>query len=862
MARIPDVTAFGARPVGAVARPIAGADASAIGDGMADVGRAVRAFGERRADRDADIELALARSAFLRENLTAQQETPQQGDWRTWERSYGERMVAARTKIAGGLRDNRAQQRFGFEADDDIVRGRLRIAADAKRREVDEGRASLDELISGDIDMAVGIEDASLRRRALANVGDAITAAEGKGYLTAQEAVTLRRQASVGYAERRLTMLPAPARLAAVGRSAGGLPPAIDALIAAAGGADAPVLRRIAMLESAGDPSAVNPSGASGLFQFMPATAAETGLANPFDPEASAVAAAKLLRRNRAHLSASLGRAPDGAELYLAHQQGAAGATALMGDPDANVVDALATAYGGDRRRATAAVVQNGGRTTMTAGAFADLWRRKYDAAASVDVADAGPDRSLVSVLPADKIARIAEGAQREVDQAAAQAERAYAADFSDFVRAVETGADIDPAVSVRFSDAALNALVPDPATRRLYRETRDDALLSADASRRLRGASPDEIAALAHEFGSRVDGEVYDAAGLALAPSRAQADAAFQKAVVADWKARTDDPAAYAAATPAVALAAQGLGDGGEDAYARATLAEQDRLNVPEHAQKILSVAMAKERAAEINALQPQDVGPVLARMAQEWGPHFDRVRDELEGNGLHPEAAVAALYVTDPVTAQAVASVAGVKRATLKKGLDPTVPTDVRVLLSAGMEDFRRAFTMGDGSGVAQQRFASLFDIAERMALQEVARTADPADAVERTFNRLVGNVYEVIETGSIMAYVPRGVDVASVEDAAEALIDPARLATADLEALGSLMGAPEAVREARALTAARRGTWITNDAGDGLVLVMDMGDGSVLPVRTRDGQPYGFRFADAPGLAVRSEPEFISP
>jgi hypothetical protein len=44
--------------------------------------------------------------------------------------------------------------------------------------------------------------------------------------------------------------------------------------------------------ESAGDPNAVSPAGAQGLFQFMPATAAELGI-DPFDPQQAAEAAGR-----------------------------------------------------------------------------------------------------------------------------------------------------------------------------------------------------------------------------------------------------------------------------------------------------------------------------------------------------------------------------------------------------------------------------------------------------------------------------------------------------------------------------------------------------------------------------------------
>ena len=117
------------------------------------------------------------------------------------------------------------------------------------------------------------------------------------------------------------------------------------------------------------NPRAQNPySSAGGLFQFVDKTWNQYGRgADKYDPRANADAAARLTLDNRNSLRAALGRDPTPGELYLAHQQGAGGAAALLKDPNRIV--------SGD------AIRLNGGRDGMRAGDFAAKWTGRFDGA-------------------------------------------------------------------------------------------------------------------------------------------------------------------------------------------------------------------------------------------------------------------------------------------------------------------------------------------------------------------------------------------------------------------------------------------------------------------------------------------------
>lgn len=143
-------------------------------------------------------------------------------------------------------------------------------------------------------------------------------------------------------------------------------------------------MTKTAWIESKFDPMAKNASGAAGLFQVIPSTAKKLGLADPFNGEANTEAAVRHTLENQKLLTKNLGRNPTDQELYLAHQQGGAGASALLTNPDRSAVEVLAPLYKSRRDptgvgTATKAVVGNGGRADMTAKDFAGMWSNKWD---------------------------------------------------------------------------------------------------------------------------------------------------------------------------------------------------------------------------------------------------------------------------------------------------------------------------------------------------------------------------------------------------------------------------------------------------------------------------------------------------
>ena len=129
-------------------------------------------------------------------------------------------------------------------------------------------------------------------------------------------------------------------------------------------------LARTRQIESAGGKNTYNAnSGAAGDFQFIPRTAKEYGLKNPYDFESAADAAARLAVNNRNILAKAGIEDPSAAQLYLAHQQGAGGATKLL-----TAGDRPATSVVGKN-----AVLWNAGNEEVTGPGFAQQIMAKFE---------------------------------------------------------------------------------------------------------------------------------------------------------------------------------------------------------------------------------------------------------------------------------------------------------------------------------------------------------------------------------------------------------------------------------------------------------------------------------------------------
>lgn len=166
------------------------------------------------------------------------------------------------------------------------------------------------------------------------------------------------------------------------------------------GGMSGAGLARLVQVESNGK-DVTNKYGYTGYAQFGSAEWKQYGAGgSPHDLGDSVAAAQRYAVANGQVLQNALGRPATDAELYLAHQQGAGGASALLRNPNAPASVVLGSL---EKVRANLPTSLQGQASTMTAGQFASYWTHKFNGTTPASVAADGEgsmSRANMSIAP------------------------------------------------------------------------------------------------------------------------------------------------------------------------------------------------------------------------------------------------------------------------------------------------------------------------------------------------------------------------------------------------------------------------------------------------------------------------------
>ena len=390
--RLPDFQALGERQdLKAGERALATVDLTGYGKGLAAIGAGLSGAGDslakvvgREASRKTEDERLRANSFLVEGDNKIESAFDVDPKWQTWQPRYTDQkkknleaaaalisnprerehflLRAAPYQAAAQRRmDQRYRQRYNHETDNEFQTKTVPEFIEASRRVTtpEEKDFLLNQTLAPKIQRLVeaGVLTPSQGEARKREIGDAIISQEFQRRPYAEQAQILRRVMGI----------PDPAA------RSGAIEPEAKAAIDAAAqeaGIDPKLMYRMAQIESAGGRDLQRPgSQYAGLFQFGDAAWKRFGEGDRMDPVANAKAAARYIAHNEKYLTERLGRPPAPWELYLAHQQGEAGAANLLANPDAPASSVVPREH----------IVKNGGDPNMTAGEFADMWRGKFD---------------------------------------------------------------------------------------------------------------------------------------------------------------------------------------------------------------------------------------------------------------------------------------------------------------------------------------------------------------------------------------------------------------------------------------------------------------------------------------------------
>lgn len=452
---------------------------------------------------------------------------------------------------------------------------------------------------------------------------------------------------------------------------------------------------------------------------------------------------------------------------------------------------------------------------------------------------------------------------------------------FEDELAALQYGVE---APDSKFTREALVEMF-DPLDGQALWDQKEAAREHGEVFRSITRASREEIARQHAELSAGTEGPV----GFTDAAKRLQQ---FEAVVRERAALILDDPAAYAEQHFETVRMAADAEEFDPEAYAVAQIGAQKRLGLEDWQIRVMTKEQVRSTVAQITTGPTDEAGARIAALDQAWGDHWPEALEQMRKEGLPDGHYIAGMYVDNPGLAQQIvmATQAGDE---LKKGLHPEDMNDLEKALADSLAPWREAFEVGVDSGAVAE-FNQLASAMEAWALMRFrAGGTDVNRSVSAAINLFLRSKWlDPIEAGSglldvgpqINALVPRRIGgralsepmvlnaaaQAQTEEAIRAwgpaTIGPEGVHLGALDAEGRPLNAEDETvgRKATIAAAANSGLWVTNEAGDGLVLLVPtMGSGVMLPLLKQErGRvvTYEIKFRDMAAAHWRGMPSGV--
>lgn len=229
MPRLPDASALKHRMVqdrGGIVTKRTGQ----IGAVLQGVAQTIGGIEERKKKKDDKLTYAHAKSEYLQADIKARAEFDGDDDYSTFNERYKEKMLKARENSLGMMSSSYDKELFELELDGDFARGNEAVRQKAWRGEVDAGRAGLAGVL--DNNRAYALEkgnDLASKQAFIAASTDAVDGAKESGYISAVEAINMKKKWTDDFAESSIGLMDADQRIKILSKPKGTLAENIDA---------------------------------------------------------------------------------------------------------------------------------------------------------------------------------------------------------------------------------------------------------------------------------------------------------------------------------------------------------------------------------------------------------------------------------------------------------------------------------------------------------------------------------------------------------------------------------------------------------------------------------------------------------
>lgn len=261
------------------------------------------------------------------------------------------------------------------------------------------------------------------------------------------------------------------------------------------------------------------------------------------------------------------------------------------------------------------------------------------------------------------------------------------------------------------------------------------------------------------------------------------------------------------------------------------------DRLGVPEAMRTVMPKEMAERTVAMLSDVGSDVAAQTLAGIRAQWGGASGMVIAQLQRAGLAPEYVTALRFADDPVLAQKIVNLAGVKRTDLTEGLEATEVKSMDAEFTDGLAEYMEAFEAAQGP----QAIATMNEargVAEKLALTYMRTGTAPDVAAIRAMSELFPETPVV--SGRFSILLPKGVRERTALSVLEDSMEEDALLGAGIEPIDDVRFPEFADLAVTAAAAQSSGLWINNATGDGFQLMVKV-DGLYIPLLLENGKPY---------------------